>query len=147
MDDADDQSEVDLSDCEDDAGSDQGVEEEPPESPEASPENYIFNDYLAPSQGCEDTQPSSPLPINDVIEIPDTPAKTMEHGNQASDGSDGGEDVKNTHVRNRADLEDKINALTFKLNNAKKMYASKFFGFNSVYLLPNVQNYARWFCS
>ena len=142
IDDADDQSEVGLSECEDDGcGSDSDVEgdvegeadeeeKEPLQSSEASPVSYMGDEYVAPSQPCGDTQPSSPVPIKDVIEIPDTPSKTMENGNQEPDGSDGGEYVKNTHMRNRAELEEHINALTFKLNNAKKMYASKCFGFN-----------------
>lgn len=137
IDDADDQSEVVLSDCEDGDGSEvQGVEEEPLQSPEASPVHGIFDDDLPEAPCCEVSQPSSPMADKDVIEIPDTPG----HGNQESDG---GEGVKKAHIHNREGLEDKISALQLQLNNAKKMYASKFFGFNSIYLLHHVQTDMR----
>ena len=130
-DDDDDDVSINLSDGDDDGagdssgegtqGGESGDEEHLP-APEASQVVCQQSPDSAESPCAEDSQPS-PVPINMVSEIPDTPGP--ENQNSTVD-----EAVKETHLRKRADLEGQIQVLSLKLNNAKKMYASQFSGYN-----------------
>ena len=135
--DDDDDLSINLSEEDGDAGGDssgegdQGGElddEEHLPPPEASQVVCQQSPDAAESPCDDDSQPSSPVPVKMFIEIPDTPGP--ENQNNTVD-----EDVKETHLRKRSDLEGKIQALSLKLNTAKKMYASQISGYNYVLFL------------